>query len=103
MPAAAKTSMMAAYSGSERRSGTSNFGSAQHLAEVAEGVAAHRVHASRLPRVARRLAGLPQRREVENRGQGRHPRLVLVLRAEVAEDLVREMALEQLRRPVLPR
>src|SRR5207245_11407584 len=67
-----------------------------------EGGAPHGIGSARLPRMTRRPARLPQRREDEDRSHRRNPRLVLVLRAEITEDLVRKMALEQLRGPVLP-
>ena len=43
-----------------------------------------------------------QRGGVENRGQHRQPRLIVVLRAIVTEDWERKMALKKLRRPVFP-
>src|SRR5689334_2093071 len=39
---------------------------------------------------------------VENGGERGEPRLVVMLRAEVAEQRVREMALEHVRSPALP-
>ena len=74
----------------------------QRLTQIHQRVAPDREREARLERVDAIYPDDHQRAGVENRDQRREPRLVVVLRAEEAQDRVGDVALEHLGERLLP-
>src|SRR6266568_2984735 len=75
---------------------------AVHLRQIDHRVARHRERQLGLPHAPPLEPHDHERARVQDGREGRHPRLVVVLRPEIAERWIRQMALEHVGGPALP-